>query len=106
MEPIAIVGVSCRFPGKVNDKESFWKLLTEGIDAITEIPADRWSTKSYYGGPEASKQPAKSVTKHGGFIDDASAFDCSYFGISPKEAANMDPQQRVLLELAVRMIYC
>jgi acyl transferase domain-containing protein/NADPH:quinone reductase-like Zn-dependent oxidoreductase/acyl carrier protein/SAM-dependent methyltransferase len=95
---IAIIGVGCRFPGGVNDPESFWKLLTEGREAVCEVPADRWNVKRFYD-PEAGI-PGKSIAKRGGFIEGLDQFDPQFFGISPREAPYVDPQQRLLLETA------
>ncbi|MGD1805494.1 alpha/beta fold hydrolase [Dapis sp. BLCC M126] len=96
-EPIAIIGVGCRFPGNANDPDSFWHLLHEGIDAVTEIPSDRWDIDNYYDpDPET---PLTAYTKHGSFIQKVDQFDPSFFGISPREAVSLDPQQRLLLEV-------
>ena len=101
-EPVAIVGIGCRFPGGANDTRSFWRLLAEGRDAITEVPRDRWDVDAYYDAdPEAD---GKMYTRFGGFIDGADTFDPMFFGISPREAAAMDPQQRILLEVAWQAI--
>src|ERR1700733_4164850 len=97
-EPIAIVGIGCRLPGGANDPESFWDLLRNGVDAIREIPADRWRLEEHFD-PDPS-QPGKTYSKWGGFMDQIDQFDPEFFGISPREALHMDPQQRVFLEVA------
>ncbi|MEM8805131.1 MAG: type I polyketide synthase [Cyanobacteria bacterium P01_G01_bin.38] len=96
MEPIAIVGMSCRFPG-ADSPESFWTLLRDGISAIDTVPADRWDVDAYYD-PEAS--PGTMSTRLGGFISRADEFEPGFFGISPREVLHMDPQQRLMLEIA------
>ena len=97
-EPIAIVGIGCRFPGRANDPETFWRLLEAGVDAVTEIPADRWDLRAFHD-PDPSK-PGKTYSRWGGFVEEIDRFDPHFFGISPREAARMDPQQRLLLEVA------
>lgn len=96
-EPLAIVGIGCRFPGRANSPDSFWDLLIEGKSGIREVPDDRWNVDRYYH-PDSSI-PIKMITKWGGFVEDVDKFDASFFGISPREAQRMDPQQRWLLEL-------
>ena len=96
-EPIAIIGMAGRFPG-ANDLDSFWQLLKEGRDAISEVPEDRWPRDAYYHPDPAV--PGKSVSIWGGFLDQVDQFDPFFFGISPIEAKHMDPQQRLLLELS------
>ena len=96
-EAIAIIGVGCRFPGS-KDAREFWNLLRDGVDAIREVPAARFSLSDFYDPDQAA--PGKIATRWGGFIDDIDRFDTHFFGISPREAARMDPQQRILLEVA------
>ncbi len=96
-EPVAIVGMGCRFPG-ANDPTSFWELLQAGRDAVVEVPESRWKIEDYYdANPDA---PGKMSTRWGGFVDGVDKFDPEFFGISPREAVSMDPQQRLLLEVA------
>jgi acyl transferase domain-containing protein len=98
VEPIAVVGMGCRFPGRANDPDSFWQLMIEGRDAITEVPPGRWDLDAFYD-PDADA-PGKMSTRWGGFLDGIDQFDPEFFGISPREATGMDPQQRLLLEVA------
>lgn len=97
-DAIAIVGIGCRFPGGVTGPAAYWELLKNGVDAITEVPADRWSNLHFFH-PDR-EQPGKIVTRYGGFVDRIAQFDPQFFGISPHEAEEMDPQQRLLLEVA------
>ncbi|NEO35907.1 MAG: SDR family NAD(P)-dependent oxidoreductase [Moorea sp. SIOASIH] len=97
-EPIAIVGMGCRFPGGVKDPGSFWQLLKNGVDSITEIPGERWDIKDYYH-PDPDV-PGKMYTRYGGFLEEVDQFEPQFFGISPREATAMDPQQRLLLEVS------
>ncbi|OBI09722.1 beta-ketoacyl synthase [Mycolicibacter heraklionensis] len=96
-EPIAIVGIGCRFPG-ADGPDSFWRLLSGGVDATSDVPADRWDVEAFYS-PDPSV-PGTAVTRRGGFLGQVDQFDFQFFGISPRESAQMDPQQRLLLEVA------
>ncbi len=98
MEPIAVIGIGCRFPGGVKDPISFWKLLQNGKDAITEVPAERWDIEKLY--TSEPKVSGKMNTRWGGFLEQIDGFDASFFQISPREANSMDPQQRLVLEVA------
>lgn len=97
-EPIAIIGIGCRFPGGADSPDKFWRLLNSGVDAITEVPAERWNARTFF--DDESGKPGKSSTRWGGFLASIDQFDPHFFGISPREAAWMDPQQRLLLETA------
>jgi len=95
--PVAVVGIGCRVPGAAGP-ERFWQLLTEGVDAIREVPANRWDADDLYD-PDTSV-PDRMNTRWGGFLDDIEGFDARFHGISSREAARMDPQQRLALEIA------
>lgn len=97
-EPIAIIGMACRFPGQANDPEGFWRMLREGADCITDVPASRWDAESYYDPDPAA--PGKMVMRQGGFLHGIDRFDAAFFDIPRNEAAGMDPQQRLMLEVA------
>ncbi len=92
---IAIVGIGCRFPGGVNSPDTFWRLLRNGVDAITDVPEERLALWRSWPSFDPDRVPG-----FGGFIEDIDAFDAAFFGISPREARHMDPQQRLLLEIA------
>src|SRR5215208_230485 len=95
-EPLAIIGMGIRFPGGGNDASSFWQLLLDGTDAISEVPPERWNVNQFYDpDPDAT---GKMYTRWGGFLKQVDQFDPQFFGISPREAVSMDPQQRLLLE--------
>jgi acyl carrier protein len=96
-EPIAIVGMAGRFPG-APDVASFWRLLRDGVDAVSEAPRGRWDAAALFDADP--KAPGKLSTRWGGFLDQVDRFDPHFFGISPREAMHIDPQQRLALELA------
>ena len=97
-EPLAIIGMGCRFPGGGNNPEGFWQLLRNGVDAVAEMPQDRWDVEAYYD-PDPDV-PGKIYTRYGSFLNDIDKFDAEFFNISPREARSLDPQQRLLLEVA------
>jgi len=95
-EPLAVIGVGCRFPG-ASDPEAYWRLLHDGVDAVREVPADRWRIDDYYD-PDPST-PGKTYCRWGGFLDRIDGFDADFFGIAAREALRIDPQQRLFLEV-------
>ncbi|WP_225830135.1 type I polyketide synthase [Streptomyces sp. NK08204] len=97
-EPVAVVGIGCRFPGGADSPESFWRLLCEGFDAVTEVPAERWKIEDFTA--EDPKVPGRTNSRWGGFLKGVAQFDRGFFGIARQEAARMDPQQRLLAEVA------
>jgi len=97
-EPIALVGMACRFPGGAEDPGAFWRLLCEEREGVTEVPASRWDVAALYDADPA--RPGRMSTRWGGFLGQVDGFDPDFFGISPKEAVRMDPQQRLMLELS------
>ena len=97
-EPIAVIGIGCRFPGAAGGPSAFWRVLRDGVDAMTEVPKDRWDIDAWYDpDPEVV---GKMYVREGGFLSSVDGFDAGFFGISTPEAAAMDPQQRLLLEVA------
>ncbi|HEY8036287.1 MAG TPA: SDR family NAD(P)-dependent oxidoreductase [Methylobacter sp.] len=95
-EPIAVIGLGCRFPGGCNSPEALWQFLSEGKNARTEVPAERWPLAEYY---DAKPQtPGKISSRYGAFLSDIATFDADFFAIAAREAEQMDPQQRLLLE--------
>ncbi len=97
-EPVAVVGMGCRFPGGANNPEDFWDMLDQGVDAVSKVPADRWDEGLFYDPDDST--PGKAYCRHGAFINEVDKFDCGFFGISPEEAKSLDPQHRLLLELS------
>lgn len=96
-EPIAVIGMGCRFPGGADNPASFWHLLKNGGDAVVPLPRERWNIDEYYD-PDPDR-PGKMTIRHGGFLEAIDGFDAPFFGISPREAACMDPQHRLALEV-------
>ncbi|MEZ6151634.1 MAG: SDR family NAD(P)-dependent oxidoreductase [Pirellulaceae bacterium] len=101
-DSIAIIGLGCRFPGGVQDWRGYWRLLNDGVDAISETPPERWNLQKFYA--SRAGKPGKTQSRWGGYVQGIERFDPQLFGISPREAAGMDPQQRMLLEVAFRAL--
>jgi len=101
-DPIAIIGMGCRFPGGADSPEAFWDLLANGVDAVRPVPADRWDAQAVYDADPSA--PGKAITREGGFLDRIDGFDAAYFNILAREAERMDPQQRVFLEVAMEAL--
>jgi 3-oxoacyl-(acyl-carrier-protein) synthase/NAD(P)-dependent dehydrogenase (short-subunit alcohol dehydrogenase family)/acyl carrier protein len=95
-EPIAVVGFGCRFPGGIEDADTFWQVVGRGVDAIRPVPADRWDADAFYDPTPGTA--GRTYGREGGFLDQVDQFDPAFFEISPREAVDMDPQQRLLLE--------
>ena len=98
-EPIAIVGIGCRFPGGADSPEKFWDVLRNGVDTVDEIPRSRWDLDDHYDADPSV--PGKSSIRHAALLDRVDGFDAAFFGILPREAGRMDPQQRIFLEVAI-----
>jgi acyl transferase domain-containing protein/NADPH:quinone reductase-like Zn-dependent oxidoreductase len=103
-DPIAIVGMACRLPGGADTPDRFWQMMRDGVCAVREAPPDRWDGDAWYD-PDLSTT-GKTVTKSGCFLDRIDEFDADYFGIPPREAERMDPQQRLFLEVAIDALDC
>jgi acyl transferase domain-containing protein len=97
-EPIAVIGMGCRFPGGADTPERFWQFLSQKKDAVTRIPPDRWNADDWYD-PDPDK-PGRINTRHGSFLEKVDRFDALFFGITPREAERIDPQHRLVLEVA------
>ncbi len=97
-EPIAITGIGCRFPGGAEDPGSFWRLLCDEVDAVAEVPAERFDLERVYDPRRGT--PGKIYSRFGAFLPSVDRFDAPFFGISPREAVHLDPQQRLLLEVS------
>jgi len=101
--PIALIGIGCRYPGGADSPEALWRLVCSGVDAIREVPANRWNSRLF--SSSNAHLPGKSYVRAGGFLTEPIfAFDALFFGISPREADVLDPQQRLLLEVTYEAI--
>jgi acyl transferase domain-containing protein/NADPH:quinone reductase-like Zn-dependent oxidoreductase/acyl carrier protein len=96
-EPVAVVGMGCRWPGHCDTPEAFWNMLRDGTDALVEVPPERWAIDDYYDSDPGAA--GKMYTRRAGFLDQVDQFDAKFFGITPREAAGIDPQQRLMLEV-------
>ncbi|NEP47473.1 MAG: polyketide synthase [Moorea sp. SIO3C2] len=98
-EPIAIIGMGCRFPGKADSPEAFWQLLSNGVNAVKDIPSSRWDLDRYY---DPNPTPGKFYVRSAAFLEpeEIEEFDAEFFRIASREAASLDPQQRLLLEVS------
>ncbi|MCR9142858.1 MAG: acyltransferase domain-containing protein [bacterium] len=101
IEPIAVIGMGCRFPGGVDTPEKYWELLKNGVDAVRQIPSDRWDADAFYD-PEPAR--GKMYIREGGFLEHIDGIDANFFGIAPREAEGLDPQQSLLLEVSVEAL--
>ncbi|WP_415840221.1 beta-ketoacyl synthase N-terminal-like domain-containing protein, partial [Nocardiopsis gilva] len=101
-QAVAVIGVGCRLPGGIHDLDTLWTALDEGRDLVSQVPADRFEVARFV--DEAMPRVGRSYTAAGAFLDDIACFDAEYFGISPKEAAQMDPQHRLLLEMTAEAL--
>ncbi|MFT9669704.1 type I polyketide synthase [Streptomyces rhizosphaericola] len=95
-EPVAIVGIGCRLPARIEDPTALWQALLDGVDAVRQVPDDRWNATAW----AAAEASGGAANRRGGFLDDVAGFDAEHFGIPPAEARQMDPQQRIALEVA------
>ncbi|XXT21827.1 type I polyketide synthase [Sorangium sp. So ce429] len=99
-EPIAVLGVGCRFPGGASSADAFWRMLEEGRDAVTEVPSSRWTDADMVLAARTLTPAQRQASRWGGFLDDIDLFDAQFFGVSPREVLTLDPQQRIILEVA------
>ncbi len=96
-EPVAIIGMACRYPGGGETVEGYWDMLSQGRNGVSEVPASRWDIDDYYD-PDP-RTPAAMYTRHGAFLPEIATWDAEFFGLSPREALRIDPHHRLLLEL-------